>query len=362
MAASLEKRITNFLAKAIKTHGDLYDYSKVIYINNKTRVKIICPEHGSFWQQPMVHLMGSGCQKCGGHSEVTKDIFIVKANEKHNSFYNYDNIILGRMDRHINIICPEHGSFSQRPNNHINGTGCPKCYDIRKRYSTDQFIENAIKIHGGTYNYNNVIYINALTPVEIICKEHGSFWQRPNEHTIGKSGCSDCGGTKLITNDIFLKRANNIHNHKYIYLEKYVTSHYRLSIKCPIHGIFKQQAYRHLQGSICPECSKGSGGFNYTKSGILYYIQDVETGYYKLGITNNSVEIRFGSLFKKIRPIKTWFFNVGKNAYRVEQELHKHFIEFSIFNKNFINNGGTEFFNKDILNLDTKENNDQPRL
>lgn len=44
--------------------GDRYDYSKVEYVNAKTKVCIICPEHGEFWQTPNGHLNGKGCPKC----------------------------------------------------------------------------------------------------------------------------------------------------------------------------------------------------------------------------------------------------------------------------------------------------------
>lgn len=54
-----------FLDKAYAVHGDKYDYSKVEYINASTKICIICPEHGEFWQTPMAHLRGHGCPKCG---------------------------------------------------------------------------------------------------------------------------------------------------------------------------------------------------------------------------------------------------------------------------------------------------------
>ena len=53
-----------FIKKYRKIHGDKYDYSKVDYINNHTKVCIICPEHGEFWQVPNNHLNGYGCPKC----------------------------------------------------------------------------------------------------------------------------------------------------------------------------------------------------------------------------------------------------------------------------------------------------------
>ena len=53
-----------FIEKAKKIHGDKYDYSKVEYANTDTKVCIICPEHGEFWQSPSNHLQGQGCKQC----------------------------------------------------------------------------------------------------------------------------------------------------------------------------------------------------------------------------------------------------------------------------------------------------------
>ena len=57
--------IETFIKKANIIHNNKYDYSKVEYINNKTKVCIICPEHGEFWQTPSNHLLGRGCSICG---------------------------------------------------------------------------------------------------------------------------------------------------------------------------------------------------------------------------------------------------------------------------------------------------------
>ena len=54
-----------FIAKAKAVHGDRYDYSKVKYVNNQTPVEIVCPIHGTFIQRPLNHLRGNGCPQCG---------------------------------------------------------------------------------------------------------------------------------------------------------------------------------------------------------------------------------------------------------------------------------------------------------
>ncbi len=59
-----KKTRDQFIEKAKETHGDKYDYSKVDYKNSKTKICIICPEHGEFWQFPSNHLHGWGCIMC----------------------------------------------------------------------------------------------------------------------------------------------------------------------------------------------------------------------------------------------------------------------------------------------------------
>ena len=60
-----------FVEKAIKIHGDKYDYSKVEYKNTREKVIIICKKHGEFLQTPSKHLSGHNCSKCNGcHSKI----------------------------------------------------------------------------------------------------------------------------------------------------------------------------------------------------------------------------------------------------------------------------------------------------
>lgn len=53
-----------FIAKANETHNFRYNYSKVEYVNSHTKVCIICPIHGEFWQIPRNHIHGQGCPIC----------------------------------------------------------------------------------------------------------------------------------------------------------------------------------------------------------------------------------------------------------------------------------------------------------
>ena len=76
----------SFIKKAIEVHGNKYDYSKVQYVNAHTKVCIICPKHGEFWQIPYSHLKGIGCEECA-RRVIDTARFILDASQIHNNFY-----------------------------------------------------------------------------------------------------------------------------------------------------------------------------------------------------------------------------------------------------------------------------------
>ena len=122
----------DFIKKSQEVHGDKYDYSKVIYVNKKTPVCIICPVHGEFMQSPAKHLVGQGCIKCfqatlSKRYSLGRGKFIQKANRVHNGFYDYSNVEYVNGRTKVEIICPLHGAFQQSPSSHLQGHGCPIC-------------------------------------------------------------------------------------------------------------------------------------------------------------------------------------------------------------------------------------------
>ena len=146
-----------FIEKAKQIHNDKYDYSKVNYVNSRTKVCIICPTHGEFWQTPHNHLKGYGCAECGKEkshlSKMTTEDFIVKSKEIHGNKYDYSKACYKTCDTKVCIICPEHGEFWQTPSNHMNGSGCPKCANEKRKNAllkdTKLFIDAATLIHNG---------------------------------------------------------------------------------------------------------------------------------------------------------------------------------------------------------------------
>lgn len=124
-----------FIEKARKVHGDKYDYSKVNYINSQTKVCIICPEHGEFWQRPNNHLNGWGCSKCSGIEKKTTKTYIDQVKLIHGDKYDYSKLNYVNNKTKVQIICKKHGVFETYPNHHLYmGIGCPKCtiYKLEK--------------------------------------------------------------------------------------------------------------------------------------------------------------------------------------------------------------------------------------
>lgn len=162
----MSKKSTNieFIEKSIQIHGYLYDYSLVEYIDNKTKVKIICKKHGLFYQRPDSHLRGCGCAICGEQK-----------------------------------------------------------FKVTQSKTTDKFIEESKIIHGDIYDYSLVKYVNAFTKVKIICRKHNIFNICPNSH-LRKIGCPICKESKgekairleLENNNINFERQKTFENCKYI--------------------------------------------------------------------------------------------------------------------------------------------------
>ncbi len=247
-----------FIEKAKSVHGNKYDYSSVEYKSATEPVEIICPKHGSFFQSPSHHNRGTGCPKCSGKG-LKNDEWIERFKEIHGHKYNYSKVKYVNAHTNVEIICPIHGSFFQNPSNHLKGQGCSKCAHEKlgasQRSNNEDFIEKSKKIHGNKYDYSKVNYSTNSVPVTIICPTHGEFKQSPQSH-LGGSGCPTCAGTIKMNTEDFITKAKKIHGDKYDYaLVNYKNTKTPVRIKCPIHGVFKQAPAQHLQGQSCPKCS-----------------------------------------------------------------------------------------------------------
>jgi len=282
------KKITatqdDFIEKAKKKHGDKYDYSKVEYKNNLTKVIIICREHGEFQQLPGGHLTGYGCRKCSVLDRTnTKEYFIENAKKIHGDRYDYSKVEYKNAETNIIIICKEHGDFLQRPNIHITGNGCSKCSLINRTKTTEYFIEKSKKAHGDRYDYSKVEYKNMKTKVNIICREHGEFLQRPIVHYSGY-GCSNC--SKKTEYKLFENIKKYYPNTIREFSPKWFDTHnYRYDFYIPEHSLIIEldgdQRFRQVRNWKTPEETR--------KLDIYKQNKAVEKGYSVIRILQNDV-------------------------------------------------------------------------
>lgn len=261
-----------FIEKSREVHGNKYNYSNVNYTNNNTKVCIVCPEHGEFWQRPSSHLNGCGCPKCANQKISVKHLsnteeFIEKAHKFHGDKYDYSKVKYINSTTPVCIICPEHGEFWQTPNNHLKNEGCQKCYDdkrgVSQRLTTEEFIKKANEIHKDKYDYSKVNYINCNTKVCIVChkkdkygNEHGEFWQRPDHHLTSKCGCPKCQDkhleeeirSLLIKNKINFEQEktfdwlSNSETNYHQYLDFYLPD-YNIAIECQGEQHFEKRDF-----------------------------------------------------------------------------------------------------------------------
>src|ERR1035437_2437045 len=161
------KTTDDFIIDAKSIHVDRYDYSSVKYVKSNINVNIRCYKHGFFEQTPSSNLKGSGCSKCDIENRTkSKDIFINEAKLIHGDKYDYSLVNYINSQSKIKILCPEHGEFEQQPNNHLVGKGCNFCGKIKSSNkqikSKKEFINDANLIHNNIYNYSSVEYTGAF--------------------------------------------------------------------------------------------------------------------------------------------------------------------------------------------------------
>lgn len=291
--------------------------------------------------------------------------FIEKAQQIHGGKYTYDKVVFQGVHTPVIITCPVHGDFLQRPVKHTSQRcGCPACgrevATSKITHTREAFIQKARTVHGTAYTYDRVVYTNNNTPVIITCRIHGDFMQKPVKHTSHKNGCPRCAGVTN-THD-FVVEATKVHDNKYDYsLVSYVASRTRVDIICPLHGIFSQTPNHHLQGYGCSECGRDQLVGRYCEAtlaetdlgqspGQLYFIKltcaQTKDAFYKIGITKDDVNVRWGGKKHRIDVVATKFGTLYE-MYIIEQHVLQTFKAFKYVPPSLMGDGHTECFKFD---------------
>ena len=147
----------DFIIQSNKIHKNKYDYTKTHYTMSNVKVEIICSKHNSFFITPGSHLNGRGCIKCGkeemaNKNRKSKEYIISKFYDVHDNLYDYSLVNYLSTKTKVDIICKKHGLFSQTPEKHIYGNGCPTCKSSKGERKIISLLEK-----------NNIDYISQKT-------------------------------------------------------------------------------------------------------------------------------------------------------------------------------------------------------
>ena len=290
---------------------------------------------------------------------LTTEQFIEKATQLHNNIYSYEKTNYVNSHTKVTIICKVHGEFSMKPNNHLSGNqGCPICKNAnigdKLRKSQEDFVAQMRAIHGDAFDLSEAIYVNAHTPVIVTHHCGNRYSTTPTTLLKGKT-CAKCSveALKQTTANRKIPIKYKLFNlEEYTVLGEYVTARTPIKIIHNTCGTVFTPTPDNLfnKYTTCPKCS--FYGFNPEASAILYYLSINNGTFYKIGITNRSVEERFKQQdLRNIVILKEWFFKQGKTALEKEQELLTIFKDYRVTSKETISSGYTELFNTDILKL-----------
>lgn len=257
-----------FVNKATHFHKGHYKYPNQTFTKIKDKYKIICPVHGEFYQSGTAHLKG-GCNKCGydfknAKQRDSKEEFILKSIGKHGEKYNYSKVDYFNSQSKVIIICPDHGEFEIKANNHSSqGQGCPTCSRLEAqkniRLGWIEVKERLETQWGNSLEYDAKSYVAYTEKMRVKCVIHGWFEKAPHTLDYG-SGCKECGYASGAEKNFIpfsetIKEFKKIHGNKYEYDKNtYEGASGGITILCKKHGEFHQGVQSHKNGAQCPRC------------------------------------------------------------------------------------------------------------
>jgi hypothetical protein len=364
------KSLDTFLEE-VKLIHPTYDFSKVEYINNKTKVEVICDIHGSYYTTPNILLRGGKCPYCN-REEVRRrfskslDTFLNEVKLIHPE-YDFSKVEYINSSTKVEVICKEHGSFFAQPHTLLKGCGCMKCSEARRGKSVkltyDKFKKKLLEQGKGHLHIKEEDYKDRNSPLAFTCDIHGEQHINKAYNLIeSRYGCPKCGleeGAKKsrVPYETFLKKATKKFKGKFTYLEDtYKGLSTKMQALCPKHGIIDIFPHSHISQEYgCYSCMvEASGAYYLDKPTTLYYIKLIKGNeeYFKLGITTTTLETRFQKLHTDgvtYETLLTKTFETGSSAYFLEQHLLHQFssnkIDFILLPKS---GGNSEIFNQDI--------------
>lgn len=283
-AASGKSRRATAVRKLLDTVESLYpgqyDMSQFEYLGAHMPATVVCKAHGPFTTRPTYLTAGSGCPVCGrariaaasAGRRLGAEGFAEKAVQVHGACYDYSKVVYTDNKEKVEIVCSQHGSFWQKPNGHLGGKGCPECANDGKRLRNKEVSASlagpklaALQVLRPEYDFSRAVYVGSSKNIEVGCPEHGYFWASVDNMLVGGTGCPHCGQrlareaamARRTTQEEWVARATAVHSGKYDYsISEYLGDKQHIQVLCPTHGIFTTRTDGHIyDGNGCPKCS-----------------------------------------------------------------------------------------------------------
>lgn len=282
--------------------------------------------------------------------------FIQKAIQKHGSKFCYDQVHYVGATTKITIKCNTClNVFTQQPNNHLTGQGCPKCKGTCKSKE-----DREKEVEGLPYVFDFSTYVNNKSLIKVYCPKHNKTDFRP-VYQINVRGkyCSLCTKEKLDEKRIttktenFLKISSEIHKNQYDYSSSvYKGATTPICIKCNVcNSVFFQRPHNHMRGHGCPDCggnSQGWGPERYAGKPAIFYILQLHNSMFKIGITSRTVDIRYAREKTDYNILYQVSFLNGEDAWTIEKYILTQLSIYRYKGENILTTAGT----REILTVD----------
>lgn len=278
----IESKNNPNIDRLLQKFGNKYNYDEFIYINSKTKGKIVC-------------------NNCG-----------TSINRTLKDHFHSEGKCLGCINKTINI-------------------------DFEKKYG-----DRYILLESSNSN---------LKPLTIQCRDCNSislYSMRQIKKL--KELCHNCGSYRTMNWDRLQKKLNSKYEHKFTFSKEPQTTDKYIDAYCK--ETHKKKISYLLHKTLSCEC-RVNYCFKYTKPAIMYYIkiEKENATYYKVGITNSNLKVRFASDFKYIVDSYILHYPSGKEAHEHEQFILKKYAESKLPKgiKVLVHRGNTEIFTEDVL-------------
>jgi hypothetical protein len=298
-----KKEENKFINELTSLHRDIFDLSRLNYINSKTDVELGCEKHGFFKRKPYDLLVGRGCKECKSQESKYNniDIFIEENKKIFGDITDFSLVGGISSDTKVDLRCTVHDHvFTINVGARLSGQKCPKCaeenYSLLRTKTTEQYINEAKEVHGSSCDYTDTVYSGATNRLTVKCNKHNIYFNTLPENHLRGGKCRKClseniskalkgkEGTCGYTRTGYIKQANGREARVYL-------------IRC-----FNENEEFYKIGKTFLELTT-----RFTKSNLCYDYEEIHSIYGEAGyVYDLEVELQRKYKSYKYKP-KEWF-------------------------------------------------------